>query len=116
MQQPRAAEQRAQAARGRVGGRKTRDAAASPEAEQDVMELQIAIDAEGHMSVDGEAMDWEQVKNRIQQLSSHPSSRVVIQADEQCRLESVLKLMQAAAECKVEATISTLQLETKRTE
>jgi biopolymer transport protein ExbD len=61
--------------------------------------------------VDGEAMDWEQVKDRLGQLSSHPSSRVVILADERCLMEPVLKLLRAAKECNIEASISTSHVE-----
>ena len=106
-----AAEQQAQAARTHVTSLETNDTVVSPKVELDVTELQIALDAEGHMSVDGEAMDWEQVKDRLGQLSGHPSSRVVILADERCRMAPVLKLLRTAKECNIEASISTSHVE-----
>lgn len=107
----RAAEQKAQA----VAAGETGAVATSPKAELDIVELQIVVDADGHLSVDGERVDWEQVNGRIRQISNRPSSRVVIFADEQGRMEPVLKLLQAAEECKVEATISTSPFESKDT-
>ena len=103
----------AQTARRHADRLKTSDATASPKAELDVTELQIAFDAEGHMSMAGQAMDREQVKDRLEQLAGQPPSRVVILADQQCRMEPVLKLLQAAEECKVEVTISTSHLDTE---
>ncbi len=86
------------------------------EAKLDVTEFHIAINAEGQMSVDGEVMDLDQVKARLRQLRSHPPSHIVIQADEQCRMESVLRLLQVAEECKVDATIGTSHLEAEEAE
>lgn len=107
----REAEQRARAARRHVSNLNTSDATVSPKARLHVVEFRISVDAEGRMSVDGEALDWDQVNDNLEQLSNHLSSRVVIQADGQCRMEPVLKLLQAARKCSVEASIDTSHVE-----
>jgi len=93
------------------GRPETATATVTPKVEPDATVLQIAIDAEGRMSVDGEAMDWEQVNERLQGLSSHAASRVIILADPQCRMEPILKLLRAAEVCSVEATIDASPVE-----
>ncbi|MBC8871838.1 MAG: hypothetical protein H8E44_20610 [Planctomycetes bacterium] len=81
-----------------------------------VTELQVTFDAEGHMSVAGEAIDWEQVKDKLGQLAGQPPSRVVILADGQTRMEPILKLLKAARELEIETSISTSHPEAEEAE
>ena len=106
----------ARTARRHVGRLSTSDATAGRKAELHVAELQIAFDAEGHISVAGEAIDWEQVMDRLGQLAGQPPSRVVILADGQCRMEPVLKLLKAARELEIETSISTSHPEAEAAE
>jgi hypothetical protein len=82
----------------------------------DATELQIAFDAEGRMSVKGEALDWEQVAEKVRELEGQSSPRVLILADKQCRMEPILKLLRTAREIGVEATISASPLDADATD
>jgi len=104
----REAERQAKLAAEQIADKETGVVLGAAASESAAAELRIEFDAEGHMAVEGEALDWEQVAQRLRELEGQSSSRVLILANKECRMEPILKLLQTAGDIGVETTIRAL--------
>ena len=60
-----------------------------------VQQLTIAVDKDGHTSVDGNSMPLDELQTQLRTMSDGSSGQlsVVVQVDGQCRFEHVAKIM-----------------------